>query len=201
LPGIPEFYPFSLKFRKWDDKCGFQVKNDSIKIVVDEKIWESRITDHLVDSDKDALPDHVEARLLTDPNNPDSDKDGLPDGKDSNPLTPKHNDTNDLIQIRQAVFSTFCATSNSRDAIVIVDRADLAKQEYYGYAGIVLRSPKVRPGFVNITGIKVNLKSPDVATATISDWEGNLAASGHQTKLKKLNGKWIVVEFKMTWIS
>jgi hypothetical protein len=201
LPGIPEFYPFSREYRKWDDKCSFQIKNDSIKIVVDEKIWESRIRDHLADSDKDALPDHVEERLLTDPNNPDSDNDGLPDGRDCNPLTPKHNDTNDVTEIRQAVFSVFCATSNSRDTIVIVDRADFAKQEYYGYGGIVLRSPEIRPGFVNITGIKVNLKSPDTATATISDWEGNLAASGHLAKLKKLHGKWVVVEFKMTWIS
>ncbi len=201
LPGIPEFYPFSRKLRKWDDKCSFQIKNDSIKIVVDEKIWESRISDHLTDLDGDGLPDLVEARLLTDPNGPDSDKDGLPDGRDCNPLTPKHNDTNDVTQIRQAVFSAFCATSNSRDAIVIVDRADFAKQEYYGYGGVVLRSPQSRDGFVNITGIKVNLISPDTATATISDWEGNLAASGHLVKLKKLHGKWVVVEFKMTWIS
>jgi len=47
----------------------------------------------------------------------------------------------------------------------------------------------------------VDLKSPDTATATINDWEGNLAASGHLVKLKKLHGKWIVVEFKMDWIS
>lgn len=201
LPGIPEFYPFSLKYRKWDEKCSFQIKNDSIKIVVDEKIWESRISDHLVDSDKDALPDHVEARLLTDPNCPDSDKDGLPDGRDCNPLTPKHNDTNDVIQIRQAVFSALCVTSNSQNAIVIVDRDDFAKQEYYGYGGFILRSPEIRRGFVNITSIKVNLKSTDTATATINDWEGSLAASGHLAKLKKLHGKWIVVEFKMTWIS
>ncbi len=201
LPGIPEFYPFSRKYRKWDDRCSFQIKNDSIKIVVDEQVWESRITDHLVDSDKDALPDHVEARLLTDPNDPDSDKDGLPDGRDCNPLTPKHNDTNDVTQIRQAVFSALCATSNSRDTIVIVDRADFAKQEYYGYGGVVLRSPQSRDGFVNITRIKANLISPDTATAYITDYEGNLAASGHLAKLKKLHGKWVVVEFKMTWIS
>ncbi|MHC4084327.1 MAG: hypothetical protein ACYSWZ_07040 [Planctomycetota bacterium] len=201
LPGIPQFYPFSLKYRKWDDKCSFQIKNDSIKIVVDEKIWESRISDHLVDSDKDALPDHVEARLLTDPNDPDSDRDGLPDGRDCNPLTPKHNDTNDVNQIRQAVFSALCATSNSRDTIVIVDRADFAKQEYYGYGGIALRSPEIRPGFINITSIQVNFISLDTATAYIRDYEGNLSASVHQAKLKKLHGKWVVVEFKMTGIS
>jgi hypothetical protein len=201
LPGITEFYPFIRKRGKWDVKRSFQIKNGSIKIVIDEKIWESRISDHLADMDMDGLTDLVEARLLTDPNDPDSDRDGLPDGRDSNPLTPKHNDTNDVTQIRQAVFSALCATSNSRNAVVIVDRDDFAKQEYYGYAGVVLRSPEIRHGFVNITGIKVNLKSHDTATATISDWEGNLAASGHLAKLKKLHGKWVVVEFEMTWIS
>ncbi|MDH4238540.1 MAG: hypothetical protein OEW48_03150 [Phycisphaerae bacterium] len=201
LPGIPQFYPFSIKHRKWDDKCSFQIKKDSIKIVVDKQIWESRISDNLADLDKDGLPDLVEARLLTDPNNPDSDKDGLPDGKDSNPLTPRHSDNNDVTQIRQAVFSFLFATSNSQDALVIVGGADFARQEYYGFGGFVLRSPQSRDGFVNITGIKVELKSPDTATATISDWEGNLAASGHQAKLKKLHGKWVVVEFKMEWIS
>jgi hypothetical protein len=201
LPDITEFYPFIRKYREWDDKCSFQIKNDSIKIVIDEKIWESRISDHLVDSDKDALPDLVEGRLLTDPNDPDSDRDGLPDGRDCNPLTPKHNDTNDVTQIRQAVFSVLCATSNSQNAIVIVDRDDFAKQEYYGYGGVLLRSPQSRDGFVNITSIKVNLISTTTATATINDWEGSLAASGHLAKLKKLHGKWVVVEFKMTFIS
>ena len=201
LPGIPEFYPFSHTYRRWDDKCSFQVKNGSLKIVVDGQIKESRISDHLVDSDKDGVPDPVEARLLTDPRNPDSDKDGLPDGKDSNPLTPKHSDANDVMEIRQAVFSALCATGNSQDAVVIVDRGDFAKQEYYGYGGAVLRSPQTRNGFINITGIRVKIESPTTATATISDWEGMLAASGHEAKLKNINGKWVVVEFKMTWIS
>jgi len=201
LPGIPEFYPFSHTYRRWDDKCSFQVKNGSLKIVVDGQIKESRISDHLVDSDKDGLPDAVEARLLTDPRKPDSDKDSLPDGKDSNPLTPKHSDANDVMEIRQAVFSALCATGNSQDAVVIVDRGDFAKQEYYGYGGAVLRSPQTRNGFINITGIRVKIESPTTATAIISDWEGNLAASVHEAKLKKINGKWVVVEFKMTLIA
>jgi len=201
LPLLPTLSPYRNTGLKWDDECSFQIKNDSIKIVVDKQIWESRISDHLADLDKDGLTDLVEARLLTDPNNPDSDKDGLPDGKDSNPLTPRHSDSNDITEIRQAVFSFLFATSNSQDALVIVGGADFAKQEYYGFGGFVLHSPTIRRGFVNITGIQVNLKSPDTATATISDWEGNLAASGHQAKLKKLHGKWVVVEFNMTWIS
>ncbi len=201
LPGIPEFYPFSHTYRRWDDKCSFQVKNGSLKIVVDGQIKESRISDHLVDSDKDGVPDPVEARLLTDPRNPDSDKDGLPDGKDCNPLTPKHNDINDVTEIRQAVFSALCATGNSQDAVVIVERGNFAKQEYYGYGGVVLRSPETRNGFVNIVNITVKIESATTATATISDWESSMSASGHQAKLKKINGKWVVVEFKMTWIS
>ena len=154
-----------------------------------------------MDSDKDGLPDSVEACLLTDLRNPDSDKDGLPDGKDSNPLTPKHSDANDVMEIRQAVFSALCATGNSQDAVVIVDRGDFAKQEYYGFGGVVLRLPEIRTGFINIVAIMVKIESPTSATATIADYEGPLAASGHEAKLKKINGKWVVVEFKMTWIS
>jgi hypothetical protein len=199
LPGIPEFSPY--RKRNWSEKCELQVKNGSLKIVIDGKTIKSRISDHLVDSDKDGLPDPVEACLLTDLRNPDSDEDGLPDGKDCNPLTPKHNDINDVTEIRQAVFSALCATGNSQDAVVIVDRGDFAKQEYYGFGGVVLRSPEIRTGFINIVAIMVKIESPTTATATIADYEGPLAASGHEAKLKKINGKWVVVEFKMTWIS
>jgi hypothetical protein len=199
LPRPPEVYPWID--RKWDDRCEFQIENDSIKIVVDGQITESRISDHLADSDKDGLPDPVEARLLTDLRNPDSDKDGLPDGKDCNPLTPRHAKTDDVIEIRQAVFSALCATSNSQDAVVIVERGDFADQEYYGFSGYVLRSPQARMGFINIVVIEVKVESPTTATATIADWEGNLAASKHEAKLKKIDGKWVVTEFKMTWIS
>ena len=199
LPKPPEVYPWTQT--RWNDKCKFQIKNDSIKIVVDGQIIESRISSHLVDSDKDGLPDPVEARLLTDPKDPDSDKDSLPDGKDCNPLTPKHKKTDDVIEIRQAVFSVLCATSNSQDAVVIVEKGAFAKQEYYGYGGVILRSPETRNGFVNIVNITVKIESSTTATATISDWEGILAASEHEAKLKKINGKWVVVEFKMTLIA
>lgn len=199
FPGMPEFSPYVK--RNWNEKCEFQIKADLIKIVIDGQIMESRINDHLVDSDKDGVPDPVEAHLLTNPKDPDSDKDGLPDGKDCNPLTPKHTKTDDVTEIRQAVFSALCATSNSQDAIVIVKRGDFAEQEYYGYGGCVLRSPQTRNGFINITDIRVKIESPTTATAGISDWEGNLAASVHEAKLKKLHGKWVIVEFKMTLIS
>jgi hypothetical protein len=168
------------------------------------------------DSDRDGLPDLVEARLGTSPREPDSDGDGTPDGQDSNPLTPKHKGQGDLGEIRQAVFSVLFATSGSQDALVIVEGArpkgaddakaglpgeHFASQEYYGHAGLVLRSPQIRRGFVNVTGLSVKIESPTTATATINDWEGGLAASGHRATLKKLHGKWVVVAFHMTGIS
>lgn len=199
VPGMPQ--PRRISETTWDIKCQLQIKGDSLRIVCDNKTYESRISDHLKDADKDGLPDIVETRLLTDPHNPDSDKDGLPDGIDSNPLTPKHSKTDDITEIRQAVFSVLFATCSSQNAMVIVDREDFANQEYYGFGGVVLRAPKSRDGFVNVTSINIKYQSDDAATATISDWEGSEAASVHEAKLKKITGKWIVVDFRLTLIS
>jgi hypothetical protein len=186
-----------------DKAFRLQVKGDSVTVTCDAKTAKSSIAESLKDSDKDELPDIVEARLHTDPNNPDSDQDGVPDGSDSNPLTPKHKKSDDITEIRQAVFSAFFATSDCRDAILIVDNGDFAKQEYYGYGGFVLRGPKIREGlvFVNVTEFIVKIDSPTTATAHICDWEGNMAASVHEARLKKINGKWVVVKFMLVEIS
>jgi hypothetical protein len=164
------------------------------------------------DTDKDGLPDAEEVLLGTDPKNPDSDGDGAPDDQDTNPLTPKYTKTDDLTEIRQAVFSMLFATCDSQDAIVLVakernaakDNTEIkpfAGQEYYGFGGIVLRSDAIRDGFVNVTGFDVKIESNDTATASIHDWEGSEAASTHEAKLKKVHDKWVVVEFQLTWIS
>jgi hypothetical protein len=199
LSGMPHLARVAAQ--AYDKKCLLRIQDDSVTILCDGNTVKSTIRGSLRDSDSDGLPDVVEMRLLTDSNNPDSDKDGIADGNDSNPLTPRHEDSNDAVEIRQAVFSILFATSSSRDAIVIVDTGDFAKQEYYGYAGVVLRSSQIRKGFTNITGLAIKLESPTNATATISDWEGTLAASVHEAKLKKFNGKWLVVEFMLTLIS
>ena len=128
-------------------------------------------------------------------------RDGVADGNDSNPLTPVIKEPNDTHEIRQAVFSVLFATCESRDAVVVVDKGDFAKQEYYGFAGAVLRSAQIRDGFVNIVELSLKVESPTSASATISDWEGPEAASTHKAKLKKVNGKWVVVGFMLTRIS
>jgi hypothetical protein len=199
LSGMP--YLVRTSERALDKKCQLQVEGDSLTVTCDGTTAKTSISRSLTDSDNDGLPDIVEERFLTDMKNPDSDGDGVADGNDSNPLTPAVAEPNELQQIRQAVFSVLFATCASRDAIVVVDRGDFAKQEYYGFAGTVLRSEQKRAGFVNIVELSLKLESPTFASATISDWEGSEAASTHKAKLKKVNGKWVVVEFVLTRIS
>lgn len=199
IPGFPQLG--RLSETQWNIKCQLFIQDDLAKIECNDKSYEVKISDQLKDEDKDGLPDIVETRLLTDFKNPDSDGDSVPDSKDSNPLTPKHKETSDEIEIRQAAFSALFATSRSQGAIVIIDKDELAKQEYYGFAGTVLRASEVRRGFVNITSIDIKHQSETDATVTISDWEGGDSGSGHEAKLKKVHGKWVVVDFKMTWIS
>jgi hypothetical protein len=199
LPGIP--YLVRTSERAFDKKCQLQIEGDSVTVACDGKTARTSISTSLKDSDSDGLPDIVEERFLTDMRNPDSDGDGVTDGNDSNPLTPAVTEPNELQQIRQAVFSVLFATCESRDAVVVVDKGDFAKQEYHGFAGAVLRSAQKRAGFVNIMYLAVNLESPASATANICDWEGAEARSVHQAKLKKINGKWVVVEFMLTIIS
>ncbi|MBN2591037.1 MAG: HEAT repeat domain-containing protein, partial [Sedimentisphaerales bacterium] len=178
-----------------------KIEGETFKVTYNGETYESTISNELIDTDKDGFPDIVEARLSTDPKNPDSDGDSIPDGKDSNPLTPKHNETNDTTEIYQAVFSVMFATSNSRNAIVVVDRGEFAKLEYNGYAGPVIRIAEHIEGCVNLTSIDIKYQSEDEANVTISDHVASLSASGHDVKLKKIHGKWVVVSFEMTWIS
>ncbi|MHC4335403.1 MAG: HEAT repeat domain-containing protein [Planctomycetota bacterium] len=189
LPGMP--YLVRTSDRAFDKKCQLQIEGDLVTVTCDGKTIKTSISKSLADSDNDGLPDIAEERFLTDPNKPDSDKDGIADGNDSNPLTPRHEDSNDAVEMRQAVFSVLFATCGSRDAIVVVDKGDSPKQEYYGFAGAVLR----------LVELSLKLESPTSATARISDWEGSEAASTHKAKLKKVNGKWVVVEFMLTRIS
>jgi hypothetical protein len=49
--------------------------------------------------------------------------------------------------------------------------------------------------------MQVKIDSPTAATAIVEDWEGDLAASGHEAKLRKIKGNWVVVQLRMTWIS
>ncbi len=161
----------------------------------------SRLGEFTRDSDADGLPDLVESRYGTGPENPDTDGDGVTDGRDGNPLTPAGQVAGDEAEIRQAVFSILFATCDSDYPIYVVPRGEFADQEYRGYQGVVLRSPEIKLGRVNITGIEVEMKSPASAVADITDYEASEAASGHRALVEKVHGRWVVVDFRMTWIS
>jgi hypothetical protein len=161
----------------------------------------SRLGEFTKDSDADGLPDLVESRYETDPANPDTDGDGVDDGEDGNPLTPGGQVTGDQAEIRQAVFSILFATCDSDSPLYVVPPGEFADQEYRGYQGVVLRSPEIKLGRVNVRGIDVEMKSPTSAVASITDYEADEAASGHRAVLEKVHGRWVVVDFRMTWIS
>ncbi|MBN1974321.1 MAG: HEAT repeat domain-containing protein [Sedimentisphaerales bacterium] len=195
IPGMT--MPHQVSDTKWNQEYKIQVDSDLLMILSEDKKFESKISEQLKDSDKDGLTDNVEALFLTDPKNPDSDSDGIQDGKDTNPLTPKHKEINDITKIRQAVFSVIFAVTSSNKAIVVINKNEdeFAKQEYYGFAGPVLRASKVRDGFANLTSIDIKEQSENAATVWINDWEAVEASRGREVKLKKLHGKWIVTRF------
>jgi hypothetical protein len=186
-----------------DKPLRLEVKGDTVTATCNGKTAKSSIAESLKDSDKDKLPDLVEGRLHTDPNNPDTDKDGVTDANDSNPLTPKHNKTDDVTQIRQAVFSVLFATSDCRDAIHLIDPGNSGKQEYYGYGGFVLRGLKMREGhvFVNFGEVEILIQLPTMAEASIYSTIGNEGNVVYRAKLKKIHGKWVVVEFEVAEVS
>jgi type II secretory pathway pseudopilin PulG len=179
----------------YNAKYGLKIDNETFIISVDGKNISFKLGDQLLDSDRDGITDAVERILKTNPKDQDSDDDGVLDGKDGNPLTPKPKKRNDIMEIRQAVFYALFATCNSQDAIVIVEKGDIAEQEYYGYGGFILKSPKIRDGFVNVVDLKVDIKSQYDAVVEIADYEGTVAASFRKVILKNISGKWVVVDF------
>ena len=69
--------------------------------------------------------------------------------------------------------------------------------DYYHFS----RKPSTIQNIVTNTSIKIKYKSQDEAIVDIGNYLGSLAISGHEVKLKKILGKWVVVEFKMTFMT
>ena len=146
--------------------------------------------------------------LGLDPTRADSDGDGVNDAHDCSPLhapaATEHQDTEAQI-LGQAVFAVFGLVESPW---VLFAREGRARPfQAWGLSAPVLFERKVEndpakggPGGVFVTW-KVVMKSENEATVEISDWEGPLAAGGQEVLLRRLNGKWVVVARKTTWIS
>jgi hypothetical protein len=85
--------------------------------------------------------------------------------------------------------------------LLVLEGTGLERQEFFGYSGWVVPSAERQPGRINLAGMEVTLTSPTTAEATVTDWEGMLAASGHRARLEKKHGRWVLVQFGMAWIS
>ena len=156
------------------------------------------------DSDGDGWTDREEARLGTNPRDPDTDRDGIPDGRDACPLfaRPSGDPDETATILQKAVFATFAVTG-SRDLLYVTPQSP--RVHVAGYGGPVLFDrpiPKDGDGGGGTwVSWKIASRQSSDALVQVSDWEGLLAAGGVDVRLKKIDGVWVVVSTRTTWVS
>jgi hypothetical protein len=153
----------------------------------------------LGDGDKDGLTDAEEIRLGLDPRNKDTDGDGIEDGRDPCPnFAPKKEDDvdEDVQALKRALFAVF-SLSGSRYEIEVAEESK--KVQVPGYAGRIVYGGKPwksikdkvdRHVFVEWT-VK---RDGDQATVMISDYEADMASGSQEVRLRKIKGRWVVVQ-------
>ncbi len=169
--------------------------------------WALSLTELRRDTDGDGWTDIEERRLGLDPKRADTDGDGVADGLDVCPdyaPTPAEADDEEAQMIRRAFFASY-GLSGSRHLVFVEPKAK--RVHLRGYAGPVLYGAdtkefrrKYPEGYVLVSWA-VKQKGADEAVVEMSDFEGPLAASGQDLKLKKIGGEWFVVEYLGGWIS
>ncbi len=170
--------------------------------------WKLSIKQIETDSDADGWTDVEEQRLGIDPNKRDTDGDGITDGRDVCPnLSLLDEDKNDdeIKIFQKAVFVTF-GLSGSRHLLLV--QPNVKRVHLWGYAGPVIYghdikswSEKHQYGAVYVSWrIRKRASNGDVIVEIV-DYEGPLAAGGQDVKLRKINGEWIVISRRTTWVS
>jgi len=163
------------------------------------------VADLLRDSDADGWTDIEERWMGTDPGRSDSDGDGIPDGRDVCPLyAPPATESSDEDAriLERAVFALF-GLAESHYAL-LVDEGSRPVQ-FSGLLGPVLYGKRQPTDMAKSGGVyvrwKITGRTADAATVEIDDYEGPLAASGSELKLRKVDREWVVVSCRMLWIS
>jgi hypothetical protein len=158
------------------------------------------------DSDGDGWTDLEEARLGTNPHAADSDDDAIPDGRDVCPLyaaPPSGRD--EATAILQAAFFAAFAMTGSREALFVTPQT--LRVHLAGYGGPVFFDRAIPRGaeadgyagtYVSWT---IGSRSDSEAVVQLTDWEGNLSASGQDVTLKRTAGRWVVVAVRTRWVS
>ncbi len=199
--------------------CSLEITNDEmIKLRFDEKIFSLsgsgevvaridskemtvKFSDIMMDSDHDGWTDLEELRLGLNPHIADTDGDGVSDGIDPCPnyaeIIEQRGD-NETLVLKKAIFATFGLSGSSYKIEV---SKESKKIQAYPCLSPIIYSDKTWDWYDNrekhdsIVFVKWSAWcGENVATVTINDLEGSLAAATQKVYLKKINGAWYVVK-------
>jgi hypothetical protein len=155
----------------------------------------------LGDQDKDGWTDSEEFRLGLNPKNADTDGDGLDDGKDPCPNfapPPGHENDEDAQVVQKAFFAAF-GLSQSRVLLLVMPTS--AKTQVWGYPGPVIYMDDARKwsgqhqrGWIYVDWTIVG-RTDDEAKVQMKDVMPTIEQQ--EFLLRKIDGKWIVVERKL----
>lgn len=169
--------------------------------------WALSLRELRRDTDGDGWTDIEEQRLGLDPRRADTDGDGVADGRDVCPdyAPPAAEARDEEAQMIQRAFLALYGLSGSRHVLFV--GAKSKRVQLWGYAGPILYGTDVKgfqqkypEGYVTVSW-SLKKKGADEAVVQMSDFEGPLAASGQDLRLKKIGGEWFVVENLGGWIS
>ena len=170
--------------------------------------WTLSLKELRRDTDGDGWTDIEEQRLGLDPKRADTDGDGVSDGRDVCPdyAPPASEARDEDAQIVQRVFFAMFGLSGSR-YILFAGGERPKRVQFWGYGGPVLYGGDLKEfrrkypeGSVSVSW-SVGKKEKGEVVVSLSDYEGPLAASGQDMRLRKIGGEWFVVELLPGWIS
>lgn len=189
------------------------------------------LTEASLDSDGDGIPDSAERRMRLDPRKLDTDGDGWSDAEDPAPNATPAAAASEDHEIRLAIFHQFFRFEEPRntEGLAIVSGGE--RLEWRGRRGptITLDEPQ-RNEFIEETGwngaphVKIEAVEtagglepgseasadkygtaeglrPDERLYDLSIWRGGLNALGYRVVVRELDGRWVIAQVQLTWIS